>query len=53
MQGVRHPAMPQPVNRLFDLSGGRGLFDSAPLQRFHRDTQAVAHRDVLTMDLGC
>jgi 3-hydroxy-9,10-secoandrosta-1,3,5(10)-triene-9,17-dione monooxygenase len=40
------------VNRLFDLSGGHALFDSVPLQRFHRDAQAVAHRDTLIMDLG-
>ena len=39
------------VNRLFDISGGHGLFDSDPLQRFHRDAQAVAHRDTLIMDL--
>ncbi len=42
----------QAVNRLFDLSGGHALFDSEPLQRFHRDAQAVAHRDGLIMDLG-
>lgn len=40
------------VNRLFNLSGGHAIFDSAPLQRFHRDAQAVAHRDGLIMDLG-
>lgn len=40
------------VNRLFDLSGGHGLFDSVALQRIHRDAQAVAHRDGLIMDLG-
>ena len=40
------------VNRLFDLSGGHGLFDSVPLQRFHRDAHAVAHRDGLIMDMG-
>ena len=42
----------QSVNRLFDVSGGHGLFDSVPLQRYHRDAQAVAHRDGLIMDLG-
>ena len=42
----------QAVNRLFDISGGHGIFDSTPLQRFHRDAQAVAHRDGLVMDLG-
>ena len=42
----------QAVNRLFDISGGHGIFNSTSLQRFHRDTQAVAHRDGLVMDLG-
>ena len=42
----------QAVNRLFDLSGGHALHDSVPLQRFHRDAQAVAHRDGLIMELG-
>ena len=42
----------QAVNRLFDLSGGHALFDSSSLQRFHRDAQAVAHRDGLIMELG-
>ena len=40
------------INRLFDLSGGHSLFDSVPLQRIHRDAQAVVHRDGLIMDLG-
>ena len=40
------------VNRIFDISGGHGLFESDPLQRFHRDAHAVAHRDTLIMDLG-
>ena len=40
------------VNRIFDLSGGHALFDSDPLQRFHRDAQAIAHRDTLIMDVG-
>ena len=40
------------INRLFDLSGGHALFDSVALQRFHRDAQAVVHRDGLIMELG-
>lgn len=40
------------INRLFELSGGHALFDSVALQRYHRDAQAVAHRDGLIMDLG-
>ena len=42
----------QAVNRLFDLSGGHALFESAALQRFHRDAHAAAHRDGLIMELG-
>ncbi len=42
----------QAVNRLFDLSGGHALFESEPMQRLHRDAQAIAHRDGLIMDLG-
>ena len=42
----------QAVNRIFDLSGGHALFDSDPLQRFHRDAHAIAHRDTLIMDVG-
>ena len=42
----------QAVNRLFDISGGHGIFESTPLQRFHRDAQAVAHRDGLIIDMG-
>jgi 3-hydroxy-9,10-secoandrosta-1,3,5(10)-triene-9,17-dione monooxygenase len=40
------------INRLFNLSGGHALFDSVALQRYHRDAQAVAHRDGLVMELG-
>ena len=40
------------VNGLFDLTGGHALFDSAALQRHHRDAQAVAHRDGLIMEVG-
>ena len=42
----------QAVNRIFDLSGGHALHESSPLQRFHRDAQAAAHRDALLMDMG-
>ena len=31
------------VNRLFDASGGHSLFDSDPIQRFHRDIHAGSH----------
>jgi alkylation response protein AidB-like acyl-CoA dehydrogenase len=40
----------QAVNRLFDVSGGHALFLSEPLQRFHRDAQAVSHRAGLMLE---
>ena len=40
----------QAVNRLFDVSGGHALFLSEPLQRCHRDAQAVAHRARLMLE---
>jgi 3-hydroxy-9,10-secoandrosta-1,3,5(10)-triene-9,17-dione monooxygenase len=40
----------QAVNRLFDISGGHALFLSEPLQRFHRDAQAVSHRGGLMLE---
>ncbi len=40
----------QAVNRLFEASGGRGLFDSNALQRFHRDIHAASHHFSLTWD---
>ena len=36
------------VNRLFDASGGHALFDSDPMQRFHRDTHAGSHQAVVS-----
>jgi 3-hydroxy-9,10-secoandrosta-1,3,5(10)-triene-9,17-dione monooxygenase len=41
----------QAVNGLFDVSGGHALFLSEPLQRAHRDAQAVAHRAGLTLEV--
>ncbi|MBV9894848.1 MAG: acyl-CoA dehydrogenase family protein [Chloroflexi bacterium] len=40
----------QAVNGLFDVSGGHALFLSDPLQRAHRDAQAIAHRAGLTLE---
>lgn len=31
------------VNRLFEASGGHALFNSDPIQRFHRDAHAASH----------
>ena len=38
------------VDSLFDISGGHALFISEPIQRFHRDAQAMLHRENLTLD---
>ena len=40
----------QAVNRLFDASGGHGLFAANPMQRFHRDIHAGAHQAALYWD---
>jgi len=40
------------VNRLFEFSGGHGLFESGILQRFHRDIQAAVRRDGFMMEFG-
>jgi len=39
------------VERLFAASGGRALFDSNPLQRFHRDIHAASHHATLSWDI--
>lgn len=40
----------QAVNRLFEASGAHALFDSEPLQRFHRDAHAASHQAALSWD---
>jgi 3-hydroxy-9,10-secoandrosta-1,3,5(10)-triene-9,17-dione monooxygenase len=40
----------QAVNRLFEASGGHGLFDSNPMQRYHRDVHAGSHQAALYWD---
>jgi alkylation response protein AidB-like acyl-CoA dehydrogenase len=40
----------QAVNRLFTGSGGHALFDTSPLQRFHRDIHAASHHVSLSWD---
>ena len=40
------------VNRLFEFSGGHGIFESGILQRFHRDIQAAVRRDGFMMEFG-
>jgi 3-hydroxy-9,10-secoandrosta-1,3,5(10)-triene-9,17-dione monooxygenase len=42
----------QAVNRLFEASGGHSLFDTDPMQRFHRDAHALSHRSGLILDLS-
>jgi len=38
------------VNRVFDAAGGHALYDSEPLQRFHRDVHAITHHVALAGD---
>jgi len=38
------------VNRLFEGSGARGLLDSEPIQRLHRDVHGASHHAALTWD---
>lgn len=40
------------TNRMFDMAGGQALFLTDPLQRIHRDVQAVMHRDGLVFDFA-
>ena len=40
------------VNRLFEFSGGHGIFESESLQRYHRDIQAAVRRDGFIMEIG-
>ena len=39
------------INRLFEVSGGHGLFESNPLQRFHRDPHAASHHMGIAWDV--
>jgi 3-hydroxy-9,10-secoandrosta-1,3,5(10)-triene-9,17-dione monooxygenase len=38
------------INRLFEVSGGRALFDSSAIQRFHRDAHAASHHAGVAWD---
>lgn len=38
------------VDRLFEASGGHALYDSSPMQRFHRDAHAASHHVGLSWD---
>ena len=49
-QGFMTTLCIQAVNRLFDASGGHAIFDSNPLQRFHRDAHAASHHFALRWD---
>ena len=40
----------QAVNRLFEASGARGVLDSEPIQRFHRDAHGASHHAAMTWD---
>ena len=38
------------IDRLFEASGGHALYDSSPMQRFHRDAHAASHHVGLSWD---
>ena len=38
------------IDRLFEASGGHSLYDSSPMQRFHRDAHAASHHVGLSWD---
>ena len=38
------------INRLFEASGGHAVFDSNPIQRFHRDAHAASHHFGIAWD---
>ena len=38
------------VNRLFEAAGARAVYDSEPLQRFHRDIHTASHHTALVWD---
>ena len=40
------------VDRIFEASGGHGLYDSSPIQRFHRDAHAASHHVGLSWDIA-
>jgi 3-hydroxy-9,10-secoandrosta-1,3,5(10)-triene-9,17-dione monooxygenase len=40
----------QAVNRLFEASGARGVLESEPIQRFHRDVHGASHHAALGWD---
>ena len=39
------------VDRLFEASGGHALFDTSPMQRFHRDAHAASHHFGLAWEI--
>lgn len=39
------------IDRLFEASGGHSLYDSSPMQRFHRDAHAASHHVGLNWDI--
>jgi alkylation response protein AidB-like acyl-CoA dehydrogenase len=41
----------QAVNRLFDASGASGLYETSPIQRFHRDVHAGSHQPAHIWDV--
>ncbi|MGH7388089.1 MAG: acyl-CoA dehydrogenase family protein [Candidatus Rokuibacteriota bacterium] len=42
----------QAVNRLFEAGGARGILESEPIQRFHRDAHGASHHAALGWDVA-
>lgn len=40
----------QAVNRVFEAGGGQAIFETAALQRFHRDVHAASHHQGISWD---
>jgi 3-hydroxy-9,10-secoandrosta-1,3,5(10)-triene-9,17-dione monooxygenase len=40
------------VDRIFEASGGHGLYNDSPIQRFHRDAHAASHHVGLGWDVA-
>ena len=40
------------VDRIFEASGGHGLYSDSPIQRFHRDAHAASHHVGLGWDVA-
>jgi alkylation response protein AidB-like acyl-CoA dehydrogenase len=40
------------MTRIYEASGGHGIFQSAPIQRFFRDAHAATHCETMLLDVA-